>query len=69
MTVRVQIVIFWLQHYTVLGTDNNILEEHTTYTLRVERDFIPEDGGSIFLWNGAVHLQEYMVSQSRNSHK
>jgi hypothetical protein len=48
-----------------LGNESNILEEHTTSTLRVEIDFIPEDGGSIFLWNGAIHLQEYMASQCR----
>jgi hypothetical protein len=49
-----------------LGKDSNILEAHTTSTLRVEIDFILEDGGSIFLWNGVTNLQEYMVSQSRS---
>jgi hypothetical protein len=41
--------------------DTNILGEHATSVATVN----PEDGGSLFLQNVGIHLQDYTVCQPR----
>jgi hypothetical protein len=44
-----------------IGSKYQLLEEHTSSTFRVD----PENGGSTFLQNTGIHLQENTAPQTR----